>query len=251
LVVALKSPLPWLLVAVAREHRDFRRRVRIEQTLRERPTSIWRCRLDQVEFILGETGVGGEMVGQTLDWLAEIEAPRFAFLAGFAGALADDLRVGDGVRAEAVVDPSGVRWPATLPNNSNYRAGALLTCDRLLATPDDKVRHAQAHGAHTVDMETSYVAAWCHRRNVPWGCVRVVSDDVRTPVSKDVFELLEDGRVSPWRLTKALVRRPLLVRELMHLQRATSVAAATIAAALVEALHHGKGKGDCERNPRW
>jgi nucleoside phosphorylase len=234
--INVKSPLPWLLVAVPREHRDFRRRVRFEQTLRDRPTSIWRCRLGSSEFILGETGVGGLMVGQTLDWLAERELPRFVFLAGFAGALADDLSVGDGVQAVAVVDPSGVRWDATLPPNSSFRTGTLLTSDRLLTTPDEKFRHAQRHEAHTVDMETSYVAAWCARRNTPWGCVRVVSDDVRTPVSKDVFELLEDGRVSPWRLTKALLRRPMLTRELIHLGRATATAATTIARAFAEAL---------------
>jgi len=185
------------------------------------------------------------MVGQTLDWLAEREAPRFLFLTGFAGALAHDLRVGEGVRAEAVVDPSGVRWDATLSMTSTFRTGTLLTSDRLLATPDEKFQNSKKHGAHTVDMETSYVAAWCAKREVPWGCVRVVSDDVRTPVSKDVFELLEDGRVSPWRLTKALLRRPKLARELIHLGRATSAAATTIAVALTGALRHSKEKGDC------
>ncbi len=226
---------PWLLVAVPREHLAFRRHVRILATLRDKPTSIWRCSLDGREFLLGETGVGGAMVHQTLDWLLSIEKPQFVFLAGFAGALADDLSVGDGVLASGVVDPSGVLRPTT-KSFDGHRIGTLYTSDRLISSPEEKSRLAKTHGAVAVDMETSYLAEWCDRNAIPWGCLRAVSDDVRTPVSREVFELLEDGRVSVWRLAKALVRRPALVRELIHLQRATSLAAETIAAALRRAI---------------
>ncbi len=181
------------------------------------------------------------MVRQSLDLLRTIASPRFVFLAGFAGALADDLQVGDGVFASGVVDPCGVLRSTTITFALPHRIGTLLTSDRLIATPIEKLGLAKTHGAVAVDMETSYVAEWCERHAVPWGCMRAVSDDVRTPVSKDVFELLENGRVSPWRLAKALVRRPALVRELIQLQRATGKAAATLAAALLAAARAENG----------
>jgi nucleoside phosphorylase len=227
--------LPWLFVAVPRERRAFRHTQL--GALRDRPTAIWRCSLGAAEFLLGETGVGGIMVRQTLDWLAQSHTPRFVFLAGFGGALNGGLQVGDAVHASDVISPAGDRYPTTLSFSPFQRRGTLLTSDRLIADPAEKRLLAERHQAHAVDMETSYLAAWCHERGVPWGCVRAVSDDAATPISRDVFEILEAGRVSPWRLTKAIARRPALVRELLHLKRATEKAAETIALALQSALN--------------
>jgi hypothetical protein len=85
-------------------------------------------------------------------------------------------------------------------------------------------------------METAHVARWCAIRQIPWGCVRVVSDDARTPISKDVMDLLESGRVSPWQLAKGLVRRPALAAELVRLSRSTGRAAQVIGNALLSVL---------------
>jgi adenosylhomocysteine nucleosidase len=236
----LESALPWLLVAVAREHLLFRKRIRIEQTLRTRPTALWRCRLDQREFILGETGVGGTSVGTTLDWLRPRIAPVFAVFSGFAGALVPDLRVGDVVRATGVVDPAGTVSETGFSFDIPGRVGRLLTSDVLVALPAAKAELARRHDALAVDMESSYFAAWCQRQAVPWACVRVVSDDAHTPISKDVFELLEDGRVSAWRLMKAIVRRRAILGELRHLGRATHIASQQIAEILTAAARHHK-----------
>lgn len=177
------------------------------------------------------------MVRQTLDWLAQAHSPRFVFLAGFGGALNSDLSVGDAVLADHVFGPGGERYAATLTIPFDRRRGTLLTSDRLIADPAEKRSLAERHQAQAVDMETSYLAAWCHEHGVPWGCVRAVSDDAATPISRDVFEILEAGRVSPWRLTKAIARRPALVRELLHLRRGTEKACDTIALALQSALN--------------
>jgi adenosylhomocysteine nucleosidase len=236
--IDVTQSLPWLLVAVAREHLVFRRRIQFVQTLRTRPTSVWRCRLAGRDFILAETGVGGAMVGQTLDWLLERGTPRHAVFAGFAGALVDDLRVGDSVRSTGVVDPAGGLHVSDLALSLPGREGRLMTSDHLVDSPEAKKALALKYDALAVDMESSHFATWCARRAVAWACVRVVSDDVRTPVARDVFELLEDGRVSAWGVTKALFRRPALVRELLHLGRATAKAAHTIADVLAVAARH-------------
>jgi len=220
-------PLPWLMTALPREHGRFRP-LQVA-TLR---AGAWRCRCDDREFLLAETGMGGVQVRQTLEALAQSGLPSYVFLAGFAGALHRKLRVGAAVLADAVVGPDGVSHPATLALTLPYPRGTLLTSDRLIDSPADKRRLAETTGAVAVDMETSYVAEWCERRHVPWGCLRVVTDAAETPVSNDVFDLLENGRVSPWRLTRALIRRPSIVRELLELGRATNEAAKVIAEAL-------------------
>lgn len=228
--------LPWLMTALPREHGQFRP---LKVSVLRRVPAAWRCRGDDREFLLAETGMGGVQVTQTLEELSQSGLPRYVFLAGFAGALHAELRVGAPILADAVVGPDGAAHPATLPLSLPYAHGTLLTSDRLIGSPADKRRLAETTGAVAVDMETSYVAAWCERRGVPWGCLRVVTDAAATPVSKDVFDLLENGHVSPWRLTKALIRRPAIVSELLTLGRATTAAAKVIAEALTMAIEEG------------
>ena len=175
--------LPWLLVAVPRELSAF---CRLDiATLRRRPTSVWHCILDDREFILGETGVGGAMVGQTLDWLARSNPPRFVVLAGFAGALDENLRVGDGILANGVVDPTGVFHAATLPLNLPYPRWPVAherSSHRHAGRESFAWRKSTARSRSIWKRRTS--PRWCERRGVPWGCVRAISDDVRTPVSR-------------------------------------------------------------------
>jgi nucleoside phosphorylase len=230
------TQLPWLLVAVAREHLFFRPRCTILRTLRERPTPAWVVRLDGRDCVLVETGVGGASVVRTLAWLREQAPPSRALFAGFAGALHRELRVGDAIWSAAVVDPAGTRHLSTWVGDGRWRSGVLSTSDRLVSTPAEKLKLADAHQAVAVDMESSYFAAWCAEQKVPWACVRVISDDADTHVSQDVFALLEDGRVVVRRLVMSLLRRPMLARDLWHLSRATNVAARTIAEVFAACL---------------
>ena len=227
------ASLPWLLTALPREHSAFRP-LKVA-TVRRQP-SAWNCILDDREFLLAETGMGGATVQQTLAELGQLTTPSFVFLAGFGGALDSTLRVGDAIRAEAVIGPDGVSHRATLSVPCHFSRGTILTSDRLIGSPEEKRRLAEATGAKVVDMESSYVAAWCEERNVPWGCLRVVTDEAQTPISKDVFDLLENGHVSAWRLTRALVRRPTILGELLQLGRATNVAAEVIAKAFAASV---------------
>ena len=177
------------------------------ETLRRNPTNVWRCRLGPRDFILAETGVG------------------------------------DAVWADSVVDAAGKIWvpdfgvfEAEGRSSQGFRRGRIFTSDHLAATADAKRDLAGKSGAMVVEMESAYFAEWCRVHQVPWNCLRVVSDDVRTNVSKDVFDLLEGGRVSPRRLMVGIVRRPGLVGDLLRLRKAANRAAYVIDAQLTELL---------------
>lgn len=221
--------MPWLLVAVPRERRRFR--PRITRTLRTKPTPLFQCELDGRPFLLGETGVGGVRVVETLDWLRPRLPPTFVFMAGFAGALTEDLRVGDGISVGGVVCPRGTAHDATLALPLTLRPGRILTSDHFIGEPVEKRRLATEHGTLAVEMETAYVAAWCASHDVPWGGVRAISDDAHAPIHRDVFELFEDG-VSAWRVMKAIARNVAIIRDLRRLAHATHLASGTIAEAL-------------------
>lgn len=221
------SDRPWVLTALPREQGPLRRRARSLAPLGPR---AWRCQLATgPEFVLAETGVGGDATRRSLDALFALAKPTAALLCGFAGALADDLSVGDAVAATAVLDEAGHVWRSPLAPLPGLRTGTLVTSPTLIATVADKRALRVRTGADAVDMETSAFAEWCDAHAVPWSCVRAVSDDARTELSQATFDLLEDGRVRVGRLVWALLRRPSLIRELVTLGRHTARAADTLA----------------------
>jgi adenosylhomocysteine nucleosidase len=181
-----------------------------------------------------ETGVGRAAVGAALDWLfAGPQRPQFVLYAGFAGALAPDLHVGQVVVAAETVDETDCCWPATWHCPfTTLRHGRLLTVDRLVASAEDKCRLAALYHADAVDMEAAHVAVRCAERGVPFGCMRAISDDGATPLSPVLVNLLSSGRVSFVRVAAALLRRPSLLGELCRLSRDTRLAARQLAECL-------------------
>lgn len=230
----MSDDVPWLLTALPRERRAFRHRP--VASVCGPPSPAWSCRGGKTSYLLGEVGVGGANVVAALDrWLTD-RRPAFVVLAGFAGALRDGLSVGDGLIVSSVVAPDGRTFAASHPLALPYPAGSLLTSDHLVGDPDEKRRLAESLKVDAVDMETAYLAEWCMTRGIPWAGVRVISDDVRAPVSKAVFDLLESGRIPIPRLTAAIVRQPSLIAELLRLERATRRASHVIANAFERVL---------------
>jgi len=197
-----------------------------------------------------ETGVGAAAAEAAVQWLLSKPLlgnvpyqPKLVLSAGFSGALRDDFQVGDVVLATEVVDPSGNRWPTTWPGElpaGEWRPplhrGRLACVTGLVGKPHEKKALGQQHDAIAVDMESAVIARLCSKHEVRFGCVRAVSDSVATELSPDVAELIWEGRVAPWRLTKALLRSPGLARELWGLAKQTRLAAQQLATALGELL---------------
>jgi adenosylhomocysteine nucleosidase len=182
-----------------------------------------------------ETGVGRAAVTAALDWLLPTR-PRFVLYAGFAGALDPALAVGDVLLADTIVDETRQEWPATWPASAppSVRGGRLLTTAGLVATVDDKQRLGTQYGAIAVDMEAAFAAAVCADQEIPFGCIRAISDAADAPLSPALLSLLTGGRVSATRVFGAVIRKPTLVRELLRLGRDTRLAARRLAECLNE-----------------
>jgi hypothetical protein len=95
----------------------------------------------------------------------------------------------------------------------------------LVSDPREKQRLGEKYEARAVDMETAVVAQLCQERDIPFACLRVISDDLNTPLSPHLVELLRQGRVSPSRLAWTVLRHPSLIRELWRLAEQTRYAA--------------------------
>jgi adenosylhomocysteine nucleosidase len=240
---------PCVLFALGREALFFRR-----ARPRPRPFRGAPCRAEfrggAASVLAVEAGLGRAAVEVALSWLlAEPSCggvryrPAFVLSAGFSGGLTPGLRVGDLVLANEVADTEGGCWPTTWPASApaSWKRGRVLTAPAPVADPKDKVRLGLEHGAVAVDMETAAVARLCQRHGVPFGCLRVISDDHARPLSRDLTHLLRHGRVAPLRLLGAVAGNPLLVRELWRLAGHTRRAARELGRGLDVLLGLGAG----------
>jgi hopanoid-associated phosphorylase len=159
---------------------------------------------------------------------------------GFAGGLAEDLRPGDVVIAEAVVGEDGQVWPtdaawreAIAEKLRGRRPGGvkmarLLGLDRPLLNPVEKKEYGIRFAASAVDMESLAVASAAAEGKVPFLAIRAVID----PLDQAVPEWLADvvdyrGRPRPRRLLAGLATHardlPALVRLALN-ERAAAAA---------------------------
>ncbi|MGE3808748.1 MAG: hypothetical protein AB7K24_29125 [Gemmataceae bacterium] len=232
---------PCLLFALKREAAPFLRGVRPVAALAGGPCPAFLCGPPERQVVVLETGVGARAVLACFDWLlakprvqgAEYR-PGLILSAGFSGALTEKLQVGDVVQASGVVDGSGKEWPITWPVREG--AGPLITgrlfcSDRFIGDTGAKLALGHARRAVAVDMESAVIARLCHEQQLPFGCLRVISDDVRVPLHAAIFELIEGESVSYRRLAWLLLRSPWMSGQLVRLARQTSLAALRLAEA--------------------
>jgi adenosylhomocysteine nucleosidase len=241
---------PCVIFALARERRAFHREFAIQQRFPGAPCWARFCGPAWLSILVLETGVGAARTQPALDWLLQKPRlgdvpyqPKMILSAGYAGALQDGLAVGELVLATEVVDISGGCWLATWPGDlppgpwkPPLRRGRLLTIPHMVADPAEKNSLGLRHQAIAVDMEAAIVAKWCRAHAVPFGCLRVISDRVDRTLSPQLVSLLADGRVSPWRVLKSLVRAPRLLPEMWRLGKDTALASRQLAIGLGELL---------------
>jgi adenosylhomocysteine nucleosidase len=241
---------PCILFALARESSFFRRAYRCHKRFHTALWRAWLCGTAPRAVRVLETGIGAAHMQAALDWVLSQPIldgnryrPRLIISAGFSGALDEDRRLGDLVLATEMADLEGNRWPTTWPGPlppgpglPPLHRGRLLAVSYLVANPEDKRNLSRTHGAVAVDMETATVARLCSTQGVPFGCLRVISDDIRTPLSPRLVTLFSEGRLSPLRVLRALLASPRLAAELWRLARQTRYAARELGKALAELL---------------
>lgn len=229
----MTSPLEHacILFALKRERRAFHRHFPIKQKLL---SPCWAALCGARPVLALQTGVGTTAMQSALDWLFDNHRPKLILSAGYAGALHDDLKVGDTMLVSRVLDSGGEEWPVPWPGES-YDC-PLLTMPHFIATPEEKRDLAIKHRARIVDMESAVVARECAKRGIPFGCLRAISDTVEPALSPQIVRLLSNGRVPVGRLSLAILRKPGLVPELIRLARQTRLASFRLGEALADLL---------------
>jgi adenosylhomocysteine nucleosidase len=169
-------------------------------------------------------GAGAERAFTAVIMAGEISA---VCNTGFAGALDPALKIGDIVVASEVYNGESV-FAACLPAGQKSAATAIapiITTSHVVQTAAEK-SDLRTTGASIVEMEAAGVARAAEDLEVPFYCVRAVSDLADETFANDFnAALTSDGRFSVARLVAGALASPQKrFGELMRLQRRTAIA---------------------------
>ncbi len=152
---------------------------------------ILRGKLDGVDLLLAETGLGRAAVEKTVGSLTESYRVSALLSFGFGGALAEELEAGDLVLCARIYQGSETGATGSLDASPDLldlavaasegiglriRIGRGVTTDRLLTTPEDKRGLGNRYGAQVVDMESYWVARAAAVGGIPFLALRAMSD---------------------------------------------------------------------------
>ncbi|HWB53710.1 MAG TPA: hypothetical protein VG722_05935 [Tepidisphaeraceae bacterium] len=156
-------------------------------------------------------------------------------LAGFAGALRPDLRLGD-VLIEI--------HPANFPLNTSLARGKIHTADQIISTPADKAAVHQRTGACAVEMEYTIIKNRMTRPDLPLIHVRCISDAADEPLEEILLNWIDPlGRPKLFPIAAGVLKNPRHIRTLRKLQSAVKAASPPLGKAVrqvVESLCNTK-----------
>ena len=183
------------------------------------------------------TGVGERVCRQQMREFLQDRQFDCLISAGFAGALNDQLHVGDLLLAKnfSTVEFSAAR---SVLSSLSIHTADLLTVSSMIEAGEERIKIAQATGAAGVDMETEFIARACAERAIPLLSLRVISDTPREPFPAPATVLfdMERQRTSIMNLGLHLLKHPSAIPRLITFSRKIARAREILANAIVSIL---------------
>lgn len=184
------------------------------------PKCVSQKTFDDLTVSLAVTGVSARELGN--------DAADFVIMAGLAGALSRDLRVGD-----LVIDD----WFGEVDVPTDARRGTIHSSHRIAATPAEKAALHEQTQSLAVEMENAAVRRWAAARGARFGAIRAISDRADQSLDPAVLKLVDEwGRPKPLSLVRTLVLRPRLIPHLLRLGADSKKAASRLGAAVRETV---------------
>jgi nucleoside phosphorylase len=216
--------------ALPAESAEFLRRLTNKARANRNGVRTIRGKIDGRAIEVLHTGVGEKACRQRLEkFLSTTERTRrgeqgqqFDCLisTGFAGALNDDLQIGELLLAKnfSTVDLDETR--ASLSGLPIHVAN-LLTVPALIDSPEHRNTLALTSGAAAVDMETEFIARACTAHSVPLLSLRVISDTPRElfPAPANVLFDIVRQQTQMLKLATHLLTHPTSVPRLVQFAR--------------------------------
>lgn len=200
---------------------------------------IWEGR----RLMLAANGAGPTLAAQAVEvairaiTVAELSASKLEAVVstGFCGALTPELRESQIVVASQVLDESGgERYDcAPIIADGEYSSGLVVSQDRIAVDTNEKQK-LQSSGAIAIDMEAVGVAARTKRAELPFCCIKVVSDRADESFGFDLNKMrTTEGRIARGKIGIYALTHPHLIPELLRLKRRADDAAKALGDFLV------------------
>jgi nucleoside phosphorylase len=157
--------------------------------------------------------------------------------AGFAGALNDQLHVGELLFAKNFSTAELSAAYSALSSLSIHSAD-LLTVAAMIESREERNKIAQTTGAVAVDMETEFIARACAEHAIPLLSLRVITDTPREsfPAPANILFDIERQQTGVLRLATFFLAHPNRIPRLVQFARQIGRARKTLANALVAVI---------------
>jgi len=191
-------------------------------------------KIDNHVIEIFHTGVGGKICRQRIARFLKDRKLECLINAGFAGALNDQLGVGDLLLARNF---STADLSLTLDSLAHLpiHIANLLTVPSMIDSSEERNRIAQTTGAVAVDMETEFIARSCAEHGVPLLSLRVISDTPRHPLPAPPSVLfdLDEQRTHFGRLAFYMAKNPTAIWRLISFARGIGRARERLSNAII------------------
>ena len=197
-----------------------------------------RGRIGDNEVEILHTGVGEAICQRRIEKFLRAQNFDFLISSGFAGAVREDLRVGDLMLAENFSESQLLSTAKRILRTRAVHAGRLFTSATMIDSKAERVAIEEAHDAAAIDMETKSIANACSARGIALLSLRVISDSPRDPLPAppDVLFDIERQGTPFLRLAAYAVKEPAVVVRLLRFQRQVAKARDTLSDAIVSVV---------------
>ncbi len=239
-----------IVMALKRETRGLGKKLEGRKREDRQGFSFLTGSLGGQRIVLVASGMGRGRTRHAATTLVEGFSPSTLLSTGLAGALQPDLRPGEIILGEQILDQTSSD-PCPLPSSPlllrlaretaealeiPYRQGTLLTSARILIEPEEK-RGAGRSGALAADLESAAVAQIAFQARLPFLAIRVVSDTSDQRLGMDFNRLTgRKGEVSPLKVLLTLLACPKVGPSLWRLKETSGAALRALAPFLLHFL---------------
>lgn len=225
--------------ALPTESAGFRRKLRERERHRYGNTEVIRGKIDNRAVEILHTGVGEKLCRRRLATLLQDAKFDVLISAGFAGALDEQLEVGDIVIGRNF-STTRIAEESFLPDLP-VKVCDLTTVNHITDSSAQRALLAQATGAAAVDMETDFIAQICAEHALPMLALRAISDTPARPLPlpPGVLFDLDKQKTRPAKLSLYILRHPTRLPRLIGFARQVRIARRALTRALEMTLHSG------------
>ena len=224
--------------ALPAESSEFLRHLRNQSRTDRSGIRTIRGTIDDRTVEVLHTGVGEKVCRQRVANFLRGQQFELLISTGFAGALNEELQVGDLLLAKNF---------STIALNNRRKSFSslpihevdLLTVSALIDSSEKRLEIARASGAAAVDMETEFIARACADHGIPLLSLRVISDtlDEPFPAPPNVLFDIEQQRSRFLTLARFFLAHPNRLPRLVQFARRIATARKTLADALVALIN--------------